>query len=246
MPLSFAQARDLMDLLGVNSSIDQAAAKMQGLIDRAREAAFALELQTNKDATSRIAQIDEVITNAIADITAVESKTQTDIDAILSKYTDAFKSLEVDAFKQLAAEIDHAECAADKTLNQHMQDTLGSFGRLINTNSFEIVPPLMYANEQECGFLGCGHPSKVFKVDAPDFTNTYTEVRGYINSRLNQSRDDTPIASVLRSYNIIASVANRAGCLTNLHEEYAEEAAPYMAKIKMWERVTGEKGVPVP
>jgi hypothetical protein len=38
-PFSCAEARDLMDILGVSSSIDQAANQMQALIDHAREAA---------------------------------------------------------------------------------------------------------------------------------------------------------------------------------------------------------------
>jgi hypothetical protein len=241
-----ADARDLMDLLGVNPSIDKAAGQMQGLIDAARQATAALEFQTDKDAKDRIDQINKLIQSAIADIQSVENKTKDDIDQMLQKYLAAFQSLKDDCFAKLTQAISDAECAVDKTLNQSMQDSLGAFGRLINTNSFVVNPPLMYPNEQECGFFGCGPPSQVFKIDSTDFANTYQQVRDYLNGRLKGSQDNTPIASILRSYNLIANTASRAGCLTHLQLEYAKEAAPYMAKIKLWERVTGEPGVIIP
>jgi hypothetical protein len=102
--VSCASARDFMDILGVNSSIDKAADQMQALIDHAREAAFALEFQTNKNATERIDQINKVILDAIKDIRAAEAKTQADIDAMLGKYLMEFKSLETDIFANLAAQ----------------------------------------------------------------------------------------------------------------------------------------------
>jgi gas vesicle protein len=243
---SCAEARDFMDVIGVNSSIDHATDQMQALLDHAREAAFALELQTNNHAKERIEQIDKVVQDAIHDIQSVEDKTQADIDRILSKQLRALKSLETDTFAELSDTIEKAECAADKTANVYVQDMLGSFGRLIDTNTFELEAPPMFAGEQDCGIIRCDNVKKTFKINSADFAVTYRDLRQYLLDRLNSSRDDTPISSVLRSYYIIANTAKRAGCLTNLHQEYASEAAPYMAAIKTWEDVTGEPGVVVP
>lgn len=236
-----------MDLLGVNSSIDRAADRMQSLVDGAREAAFALELQTNKHATERIEQIDKMIKSAIRDIHSVQTKMQDDIDKMLSKYVDEFKELERDIFAELSKIIQQIECAIDKSASVYVQDMLGGIGRLLDTNTFEVEAPPLYLGEQECGwFRNCRKVKKTFKINSADFAVTYRELRDYLLARLENSRDDTPISSVLRSYNIIANAAKRAGCLTGLHQAYASEARPYMSMIKTWEFVTGEPGVSVP
>jgi hypothetical protein len=207
-------------------------------------------LQANKDGRDRIIQIDNVIHEAIEGIKSVEDKSQSDIDLILDKYTEKFKSLQDDSFQKLSDAIDHAECAADKTLTQYLQDALGAFGRLINTNSFVLSPPPLYVGEQDCGIirgLSACHPiEKTFTISSANPAATEKALRDYMEARLAQTRDDTPISSILISYNIIANFANRTGCLTHLHEAYASIAEPYMAKIKLWQQVTGENEVPVP
>jgi hypothetical protein len=135
---------------------------------------------------------------------------------------------------------------ADKTLTQYLQDALGAFGRLINTNSFVLSPPPLHVGEQECGLFECHPIEKTFNISSANPAITESELRNYLKDRLAQAKDDTPISSILISYNIIANFATRTGCLTNLHEAYAAIAESYMAKIKMWQRVTGEDGVPVP
>jgi hypothetical protein len=154
--------------------------------------------------------------------------------------------LEEDSFQRLSDTIEHAQCAADKTLTQYLQDALGAFGRLINTNSFVLSPPPLHVGEQECGLFECHPIEKTFNISSANPAITESELRNYLKDRLAQAKDDTPISSILISYNIIANFATRTGCLTNLHEAYAAIAESYMAKIKMWQRVTGEDGVPVP
>ena len=75
---------------------------------------------------------------------------------------------------------------------------------------------------------------------------TEKELRNYLDDRVSKMGDDTPISSILTSYNIIANFAKRTGCLTGLHEAYAAVAQTYMAKIKQWQGATGEDDVPVP
>jgi hypothetical protein len=101
-----------------------------------------------------------------------------------------------------------------------MQDTLGGIGRSINAFTFEAVPPPMYPDEQGCGLLSCAPSSSIFEID-PTLFQTPKTVRDYINTRLRSSRDETPIASILRSYNTTAKTANHAGCLTDLPAEWA-------------------------
>ena len=84
-------ASDFSEILGVNHSIDKAAADMQLLLNQARESASALELQANRDGKERIKDIDNLVKSAIDDIKKVEDKSKRDIDNILSKYTDEFK-----------------------------------------------------------------------------------------------------------------------------------------------------------
>jgi hypothetical protein len=246
--VSQANAGDFTEILGVDRSIDHAAADFQALLDEARESGFALEAQANEDGKERIEQINKLVENAISDIKATEGKTIDDISAVLDKYIKKFQDMKDESFQQLSNEIAQIDCTAQKVTLQDLPEFLGGFGRVVlHTNSFILTPPPLYEGEQVCDtlHLDCQPVERRFYIDPSNPAETEKELRHYMEDRLSQSTDNTPISSILISYNIIAQSANRTGCLTNLHEAYAAIAEPYMAKIQLWERVTGENTVPI-
>ena len=155
--------------------------------------------------------MDNLVKSAIDDIKKVEDKSKRDIDNILSKYTDEFKILKTNSFQQLSDAIDHIDCVADKTLTQYLTEALGEFGRLISTSSFIISPPPLYIGEQECDtlHLECDLVSKKFSMSSANPAITEKELRNYLDDRVSKMGDDTPISSILTSYNIIANFAKR-------------------------------------
>jgi len=246
MPQASARtfAPDFMELSGANSSIDKAIEGLQSLIEQARNAAFAIEAQTNKDVKDRLDQINSIIRDAISDLKSAEDKTAEDIDRIAGKYILQISGLEAQFTRDLSGIIDQATCAVDKSLNDSLRDALGGLGRALNSNSLEITPPIMYPGEQSCSWLRrCGPVTRTFKIREP-FSATFVEVRDYLNQRLEtMSRDDTPIASVLVSYSMIANLAKRAGCHTNEFAAYTEVYIEYINKVRLWQRVAGVKAI---
>jgi hypothetical protein len=240
-----ARAPDFLELLGVNNSIDKGIDGLQSVVDRARGAALAIEGQANEHAEARLNQINDVIHSAILDIKSVENKTAADIDQMVAKYMIVFSNLEAQFTQHLEELIDKITCAADVTLTESLKDALGGVGRVLNVSSIEITSPVMYSHEEYCPVIGACRPlTKIFAIREP-FSATFTEVRDYLlHERLDKlSRDDTPIASILNSYLLIANLAKRAGCHTGELAAYTEVYIDYINKVQLWQRVTNDEKV---
>ena len=231
---------DLMGLLGINDSIDRTIDGLQSLIDRAREAGFALEAQADNIARQRLEQVDKIVQDAISEVNRLEKRTAEDVTRILDKTTKEVNTLEQRIMSDLGQLIEKASCAGDMLLTDNLRDALGRLGVLFGTHTIEISPPVLFVGEQSCWFF-CWRVKplkKEFTID-PGFEATYSEIERYLLGRLDSLRNDTPVSSVLRTYSLLAKMANRATCLSPRKQAYNEKYVRYMYMIKQWEMVFG-------
>ena len=245
---SQSYAASLTDLLGVNQSIDKAVLGMQAIVDQARDAAFAIEAQTNKDVTDRLNQVDAIVEKTISEVKALEAQTFADADALVASVNALIlnelaqvSALEKKFVSDLALLIDQAECKVDLSVNEALKDALGGVGKFLGTNRIEVTPPVMYAGERKSlcvpGLQNC-EISRTFALKTP-FSATYFEIRDYLIGRLDGARDDTPIESVVSTYQYIAELAKRTGCFMRGSEStYDEDFVFYITKARQWQIVT--------
>jgi hypothetical protein len=246
-----ANAASLTDLLGINDSIDRTIHGMQAIVDQARDAALAIEAQTNQDVTARLSQINAIIDKTVVDVKAIESRIFADtnqlviqVNALLSDRLSDIGSLEKQFVNDLAVMIDKAECAVDLSLSQALKDALGGIGKFLGSNRIEITPPIMYAGEHTdfcvSAIQNC-EISRIFTIKTP-FSTTYFEIRDYFIGRLNGVRDDTPIQSIVTTYQYLAALAKRTGCFMRGSEtSYDEEFIYYISKARQWNIVTSRR-----
>jgi hypothetical protein len=87
--------------------------------------------------------------------------------------------------------------------------------------------------------------TKTFSIRQP-FYATFNEIEHYlIVDRLSQSQDYTPIASIVDTYQVLANLATRGGCLDHDKSGYIPRYTFYWNKVAMWKRLAGE-GVTIP
>lgn len=138
--------------------------------------------------------------------------------------------------------IDHAECALNRTMNESLQMALGRIGKLIGTNQIEVSPPRMYVGERKdlcvAAFQNCDI-SRTFQIKVP-FSQTYEEIRDYLDERLKGSRDDTPIESIVDTYQYQAELAKQAGCfMPGSAAQYELVYSEDLDKARQWRLGTG-------
>jgi hypothetical protein len=114
---SYAHAT-FMELLGVNDTLDRGIAGLQDVVDRTRNAAFAIEARSYQDGQKLLAQIDQTVKDATRDLLKVEKGTVEDIDKVLSKYMKSFSDLESKTMADLAELLSKAQCAFENTLSR--------------------------------------------------------------------------------------------------------------------------------
>jgi hypothetical protein len=245
----YASAADFMDLFGVNNTVNNAAAQMQQLLDNARKAAFALEEQANEHGKERLEQVNAIADKAIASIKDLERQTNIDATELLEKINRIknetvrqLVDIEDTTVKDLGHLIDQAECAADRTLNQNLQNALGGFGHLIGGSEIDITPPKLSENERESFCLGITSSCeihRVFHIKQP-FSETYTDIRSYLLNRLNNATELTKVSTIITTYSFIAQLAKRAGCFMQ-YTGYVREYLLYRDKAQQWDLALGSK-----
>jgi hypothetical protein len=248
---SKSHSASLTDLLGVNDSIDKSVHGAQAVVDRAREAALAIEAQTNHDATDRLNQVDAIVEKAVAEVKALLAQAFANADQLVARVNGVLasriadiSSLEKQFMADLAKLIDDAQCAVDHTAQEALKDALGDIGKWLGANRIEITPPVMFVGERKAlcvpALQNC-EISREFKVKTP-FSATYEEISDYLIGRLDGARDDTPIKSIVNTYQYIAELAKRTGCfLPGSKSTYDEDFAFYIAKARQWRIVTGRQ-----
>ncbi|MHC2621534.1 Holliday junction resolvasome RuvABC endonuclease subunit [Bradyrhizobium huanghuaihaiense] len=237
------------DLLGIvaGRTIDHAMDRADQIVDRARQAALAIEAQTNTDVSNRLKQVQEIANDAQKQIFALEQQTFADmnaltnkIDAILREHEKQADALEHSFMNDLSKKIREVQCATDVILQQQLKDALGKIGVAFGANEITITPPVLYEGEHSsCGLLllrSC-RVSQTFTIYTP-FTETYKEIKIYLEKRLSAVREDTPVASVIDMNALIADMAKRTTCFTMANDEtYEGEFVKYSALVRRWNTV---------
>jgi hypothetical protein len=238
----------LPDLLGLTKSIDEAINRMQAVVDQARDAALAIEAQTNKDVTDRLNKIEAIVDKTTSEIKALEAKGFTDanelvehVNAVLAYRIKDVSYLETQFKNDLAEIIYKTECAFDKTLDGNLKDALGKIGSLLGSHQILITPPVMYEGEHKTFCLPVLFDCRItqsFPIRTP-FAETYGEIRAYFLARLGGARNDTPIESIVRTYEYIGVLAKRTGCFTPGNQDAYNDAFIYYSHMaRQWKLVT--------
>jgi hypothetical protein len=243
------------DFLGAlaGSTIDHASDRAEQLVTRARDAALAIEAQTNEDISERLKQVQGILDNTFKALRDLERQTFVDIkdltntiDSILSKHEQQILSLERTFMNDLSAKIREVECSVDRILQQQLKDTLGKIGVILGTHETTVTPPVLYEGEHtRCGFLMAKcRVSRTFPVYTP-FSETYREIKAYLVERLGDIRADTPVASILDTNALIADLAKRTTCFTQANDQtYEAEFVKYSTVIRHWNNVINLGGQP--
>jgi predicted amino acid-binding ACT domain protein len=237
------------DLLGIlaGPTINNAMDRAEQLVSRARDAALAIEAQTNLDVSERLKQVQDILNNTEKSLYNLERQTFVDatdltnkIDSILGEHEKNIASLERTFMNDLSTKIREVECTTDRILQQQLKDALGKVGIVLGTNEIRITPPVLYEGEHtRCGLLllySC-RVSRTFTIYTP-FTETYREINAYLEDRLASVRDDTPVASIIDTNALIADMAKRTTCFTLANDRMFEaEFVKYSALIRNWNSV---------
>jgi hypothetical protein len=226
------------DVLGLNKLSTQTMDRLQDSIDKARESGVALSHLINQQARDRLDQVNKIVQDAIKGISAEIDHA----DALAEKYIEQLRGLAAEFNRQITEHIERVFCNIAITVEQRLSQALGSVGRLLGTHTIEIISPILYPGEKT---LFGSTVTKEFRIGS-SFYYTFAEIERYlIVERLGQSRDDTPISSMVISYQMLANLASRGGCLDNDRSGYATRYARYMNLVAMWKRLAGD-GVTMP
>lgn len=232
----------LMDLIGVNGSIDKATNGVLASITLARDALLAIETKANEDVRDRLTQVDNIVDGAIKKIAGLREQTTADVVRILNETSASLNTLTDNFMAHLANRIRELECSAGRVLNDDLKDALGAFGELIGTNQMRISPPKLYDGEKARFCVGQCAISKVFDIKKP-FQETYTDVKNYLlNERLKEAQDKTPINTVIVTYEFISMLAHRTTCFAVGSEtRYQAESVHYASLARRWREVLGAR-----
>jgi hypothetical protein len=237
------------DLLGIaaGSTIDHAMDRADQVVSEARNAALAIEAQTNEDVTARLDQVQDILNNTQKGLAALEKQTFVDmadltnrIEVILKRQQEQIGALEQTFMSDLSKKIREAECASDRILQDQLKDALGKVGVLLGTHEITITPPVLYEGEHNaCGafLLHSCRVSRTFAIYTP-FSETYREIKSYLEDRLNAVQENTPAASVVDTNALIADLAKRTTCFTLANDQtYEAEFVKYSTVVRQWNTV---------
>jgi uncharacterized protein YciI len=228
--------------LGVDAAVD----KFGGLVDRARDAAMAIEKQTNEDVKARLDQVDQIVDDTMSQIVALQKQTALDAnqlatraEAILAKQTKEVANLEDKFMRDLSKIIREVQCSTDRILQEQLKDTIGTFGPILGTNTITITPPVLIEGEtMRCRLFQKCRVQKSFRIATP-FTETYREVKKYlIEERIRKMGPNSPVESVIDTYSLIADFAKRTTCFTTANDmTFEAEYVTYAKKVREWNAV---------
>lgn len=212
--ISTVHANIITQITGLDSLVGSAGDELRQSINQAESALLVIQNRFNEDIKDRIAQIEEVVQRAIKDINALETKTLKDVNDIILNTTSKVKLLELTFINHLRWLIQESECAAKRYTLQDLNFALGGFGRIIGTHKIRVTAPLLYPEEknQSCWLSNCMPYEKEFTIKEP-FNITYNEIKKFMLERVDKARTDTPIDTLLTTYEYIADLALRASCL---------------------------------
>jgi len=242
IPLLPTQAHaDFMGLLGVNDSIDREVNGLIAVVDRAREAALIVEDKANNHAKERLEQVDATVKDAERQLFVLEHQTYKDTDQLVAtvnakiqERVKQFETLEDKFVHDVNAAIEKAECTTNIVANRDIKDLLGRVGILIGTSTIRIYPPPLYPGERRsiCISSDCT-VYQDFPIKEP-FDTTYREVEKYVADRIDNMTTETPIDSIVVSYNFLRNFAKRAACFTDDAGTYMVLYQRYQLKHDRW------------
>jgi len=232
------------DVLGflAGDTISKAMDQGRETVDRARDAALAIEAQTNEDVTDRLNQVQAIADEQQAKLAALEYQTFSDANQLQSRTVEILddqqtklNSLERKFMNDLSARIRQFECSSDKILQEQLKDALGKIGVFFGSNEISITPPVLYDGEHtRCKIFWSCRIVKVFPVRTP-FAESYKEIKGYLEGRLQEVREDTSAESVIETYSLIADFAKRTACFTEANNQtYEREFVKYSTVVRHW------------
>jgi hypothetical protein len=198
----------------INQSLDKAddmAKKHREAIDRLEEKIVKdtkeIEQDISKDIDSKIERINFIIKEAVTEADTIEKNFYSDLEKAIEK----------------------AECATDKILIEYFANALGSVGELIGTNEIRVFPPLLYPDERKgyycvAGYCATNHEVyQDFHIKTPNFSATYDEIKKYLLDRLENTRPDTSIDSLIITYSILSELAKRTICFHPGVDRFVED-----------------------
>jgi len=202
----------LMDLIGVNDSVRQAASETRETISHARTEAQILMREGDEIAYKRIEQIDRAVDDALLNIALLEEKTSEDVLKIIRVLNRHVVEIEKKLFEDLNKSLWQAECGAKRLIIEDAQIVLGDLGVLLGTNRIRITPAIL---PQRSGFeILCPWCSRkeTFEIDN-DFSKTYIAVRDYMLENIDDNMvDETPAYALVGTYDYLSSFALKATC----------------------------------
>lgn len=241
-----ADTIDLMEFFGVNHSVDLAIEKLQGLEDHAQALAIGVELKTNADVEARIDQVNGVINDSVKQLRSLVQEANGDINAVADKMVAAINSdiadlskLESKFFTDLESQIQNVYCKS-VSFTQVIKDLCGTVCELIGGYQIKITAPVMYAGEERnfCikAFEDC-RVTQTFAIREP-FSQTYEEIKAYLEGRLSGARDNTPVQSIIDTYGYLSELAARSECdLEAQRPFYDAQTMHYKELARQWEIV---------
>ncbi|MBX5216471.1 hypothetical protein HJC05_19985 [Rhizobium sp. NLR9a] len=242
---SFAQA-SLPGLIVTDIVIGQAVDKFGGLVDRARDAALAVEGQTNEHVKERLEQVDKIVSDTVSKINALEKQASLDaqaridqINAVLKEETVRINDLEEKFMADVSKKIREVQCTSDVVMQEQMKDLLGRLGVFLGTNTLIVTPAVLFEGETErCYVLSKCRVQKSFQIYTP-FSQTYGEVKDYLlKERIGKMDGRTPVESVVDTYSLIADLAKRATCHTEANNmTYENEYVNYSSMVRQWNSI---------
>jgi len=228
---------------GLNNAVDHAFDRFNDAIESAKRAALAVEYQANIDARDRFDQIDTIANHTLDHARQVAKElvgdVNADVERALDQGTASLLMLEQTFMRDLLKSIDALECAATRTLNQSLPESLGSIRRFLGANSIEITAPLLYVGEAQ-GFFCNDDLCRLKKTSdiVQPYATTYRAIRTYLLDRLDHARDDTPRYTVVISYTMIAEIAKKTTCFVQgAEKDYLDDYSYYINKARAWDIV---------
>jgi hypothetical protein len=80
-----APSATLLDFIGVNNSVNNAAEQLRQSVIVARDALLTIESKTNEDVKDRLKQVDDIVSNAMNRIHALQDATTSNVLQILEE-----------------------------------------------------------------------------------------------------------------------------------------------------------------
>lgn len=231
----------LTKVVGLDGLAGKAGDELRNSIRQAEAALIGIESRFNENIKERIDQIELVVGNTIKQIDALEKRTAEDVDRILSKAVKDINLLEEKFFSELSERIQEVECVGKRIALQDLENALGQLGKFFGTHQIRVTAPELYYGEhaKSCGWFWCPEYIRNFEIKQP-FNTTYDEIRAYIMLRLEAATSETPVNTVLVSYEYMADLAAKASCLApSSADRFRHEYVKYNQYLYEFKRVFG-------